>query len=71
MREAEDHHHVLVAGVGDGAGIDPRGQPGTGLSNLRERLAGFFGGAATLQLEERQPRGVCARIVITGGSDAP
>ncbi|MFT3820574.1 MAG: histidine kinase [Rubrivivax sp.] len=51
----------------DGAGIDPHGQPGTGLANLRERLTGFFSGAATLQLEERQPRGVCARIVITDG----
>ncbi|MFO1329845.1 MAG: histidine kinase [Rubrivivax sp.] len=48
----------------DGAGVDPTRAPGTGLSNLRERLAGFFGAGAELQLEERAPRGVCARIVV-------
>ena len=48
----------------DGAGIDPTRPSGTGLANLRERLAGFFGPGAELQLEERVPRGVCARIVV-------
>ena len=48
----------------DGAGIDPRSQPGTGLSNLRERLQGFFGPSAALVLEERQPQGLTARIIV-------
>lgn len=48
----------------DGAGIDPRSQPGTGLANLRERLQGFFGPAASLVLEERQPQGLMARIIV-------
>jgi signal transduction histidine kinase len=48
----------------DGAGIDPRREPGTGLVNLRERLLGFFGPGASLQLEERAPTGLRARIVV-------
>ncbi len=48
----------------DGAGIDPHRVPGTGLANLRERLAAAFGAGASLQLHERQPRGVCARIEL-------
>ncbi len=53
-----------VAVSDDGAGIDPHHTPGTGLANLRERLQGFFGPAAVLQLEERRPRGLCARIAV-------
>ena len=54
----------------DGAGIDPHKRPGgTGLANLRERLQGFFGAGASLQLEERVPRGLCARIVVEGAVD--
>jgi len=48
----------------DGVGMDPRAQPGTGLQNLRARLAAFFGSPATLQLDERSPRGLRAEIVI-------
>ncbi len=48
----------------DGAGIDPHRAPGTGLTNLRERLAGAFGADARLDLHERRPRGVCARIEL-------
>jgi hypothetical protein len=32
--------------------------------NLRERLLGFFGPGASLQLEERAPTGLRARIVV-------
>ena len=48
----------------NGAGIDPHRKAGTGLANLRERLQGAFGAGAVLQLEERQPQGLSARIVI-------
>jgi signal transduction histidine kinase len=48
----------------NGAGLDPRGQPGTGLRNLRERLHGVYGPAARLELEEASPRGLQARIVL-------
>jgi sensor histidine kinase YesM len=46
------------------AGIDPLRAPGLGLANLRERLAAGFGPGAELQIEERQPRGVRASIVV-------
>jgi signal transduction histidine kinase len=49
-----------------GVGLDPRAPPGMGLANLRARLHGFFGPAATLRLEENRPRGVRAEILIPG-----
>jgi signal transduction histidine kinase len=48
----------------NGAGMDPRCRPGTGLANLRERLHGVYGPAAALILEEQVPQGLCARIVV-------
>jgi two-component sensor histidine kinase len=62
--------HWLVVVNDDGAGLDPRHQPGTGLANLRERLLGFFGPGAALQLEERSPHGLGARIIIPDASPA-
>jgi LytS/YehU family sensor histidine kinase len=47
-----------------GAGMDPRVQPGTGLTNLRDRLAAFFGPGATLQLTEQAPHGLRAEMRI-------
>jgi len=60
--QAGDGWEVAVGD--DGAGIDPHRQPGTGLANLRERLQGFFGPGAALDLEAREPRGLTARIRI-------
>jgi LytS/YehU family sensor histidine kinase len=47
-----------------GAGMADLAQPGTGLNNLRARLAGFYGGTAELVLSEVQPHGLRAEIVI-------
>lgn len=52
----------------DGAGLDPHRRPGTGLANLRERLATLHGAAASLELEERSPRGVRARLQLPRAS---
>jgi hypothetical protein len=38
--------------------------PGTGLANLRGRLAAFYGGAARLELTEIEPHGLLAEILI-------
>jgi signal transduction histidine kinase len=47
-----------------GPGIhETAGGGGTGLANLRARLAGFFGGGAELQLHEVLPHGLKAEIV--------
>ena len=48
----------------DGAGMGEAAAPGTGLQNLRERLAAFYGGAARLELTELAPHGLLAEILI-------
>ena len=54
--------HVWVQD--DGVGIsETAGAGGTGLANLRARLAGFFGPQAELQLHEVLPHGLKAEIV--------
>ena len=54
--------------VGDsGAGMGDKVLPGTGIVNLRERIAAFFGPAARLELLEKPPHGLRAQIVF----DAP
>ncbi len=47
-----------------GVGMDAHAAPGTGLSNLQARLQGFFGSAATLQLQEHPPHGLRATITV-------
>ena len=48
----------------DGVGMGESSVPGTGLANLRERLAAFYGGAARLDLTEVAPHGLLAEILI-------
>ncbi|MEO8133651.1 MAG: histidine kinase [Betaproteobacteria bacterium] len=59
---------ALVVEVADtGANLDPAAAGGTGLSNIRERLATLYGNAARLVLEEQKPQGVVARIELPLG----
>ncbi|MFO0445504.1 MAG: sensor histidine kinase, partial [Betaproteobacteria bacterium] len=69
----EDGGHIQVTGrrtaegavltvADDGAGMAEHAQPGTGLRNLRERLAAFFGAQARLDLAEQSPRGLRATL---------
>ena len=64
---------LAVADTGIGLGpagdrprpVDPTARPasgGTGLANLRERLALTFGGDATLTLADHPPRGTLATL---------
>jgi len=48
----------------DGVGMSESAQPGTGLANLRERLAAFYGPAARLELAEVEPHGLLAEVLI-------
>ena len=48
-----------------GAGMHEHAQTGTGLANLRARLAATYGAAAELVLSEVRPHGLRAEIVIT------
>lgn len=57
---------TLQVGVADtGVGLRETSAPGTGLANLRERLAAFHGDGATLALTENAPHGVVATITWT------
>jgi two-component sensor histidine kinase len=54
----------------DGAGLNDSHPPGTGLRNLRERLAAVYGSGARLELSERVPHGVRAEIVLPARAQA-
>ena len=62
LRAADGAVHVAV--VDSGVGMSETAAAGTGLANLRERLAGFYAGAASLDLIEHPPHGLRACIVI-------
>ncbi|NJN52884.1 MAG: histidine kinase [Gammaproteobacteria bacterium] len=58
-------HHLLLTVADDGLGLhtDDTGSQ-TGLRNIRERLRGLYGDAATLRVSENQPHGFIATIQI-------
>ena len=47
-----------------GVGLASHAPAGTGLANLRDRQAAFYGGAAVLELHEVQPHGLRAEILL-------
>jgi LytS/YehU family sensor histidine kinase len=55
---------LRVAVSDTGMGLNPLAQPGTGLNNLRARLAAFFGPRAELVLEDQVPHGLRAEIRV-------
>ncbi len=61
---ARDGATLRLAVRDDGVGMNESSQPGTGLKNLRERLAAFYGDAARLEMTEVAPHGLLAEILI-------
>jgi sensor histidine kinase YesM len=59
-----DNATVRVWVLDTGVGLRDTAQPGTGLANLRQRLAAFFGSHAQVELSESAPSGVRAEIVF-------
>lgn len=55
---------VIVKVADTGEGFQPKPGGGVGLTNIRERLSTLYGKAASLSLEENQPRGVVATIAL-------
>ncbi|HEX7984076.1 MAG TPA: histidine kinase [Duganella sp.] len=56
--------------VGDsGVGMSETAQAGTGLSNLRSRLHGFYGADARLDLHEQAPHGMRAELHFQPGEE--
>jgi LytS/YehU family sensor histidine kinase len=51
-----------------GAGFTAAKGSGVGLANTRSRLAGIYGGRATLQLAADSPRGVVATLRLPIGA---
>jgi len=69
VRLQEQPDGRLQASVTDtGIGLRETARPGTGLANLRERLAAFYGDAARLVLDERPGGGVVASIEVPAGA---
>jgi signal transduction histidine kinase len=66
-----DDDGTLVLRVADtGAGLREGAPPGTGLANLRERLAMFYGADARLEIAENAPRGVVVTLRCPGAASA-
>ncbi|MDT7836854.1 sensor histidine kinase [Aquabacterium sp. OR-4] len=59
-----DDGTLLLRVADTGVGMAPTAAPGTGLANLRERLASVYGSSARLELTEVAPHGVCAEIRV-------
>ena len=59
---AQDAEGVHVWVTDPGVGMADNAQPGTGLTNLRARIAAFFGPGAELRLSEHVPQGLRAEI---------
>ncbi len=62
-RDAGDGRIRIVV-ADSGVGMDENARPGTGLRNVADRLRGFFGAAAELQLHEAKPHGLRAEIAF-------
>ena len=59
--DADGTLRLVVADTG--VGLRDSAAPGTGLANLRERLAMFFGAGARLDMAENVPHGVVVTLV--------
>jgi sensor histidine kinase YesM len=55
---------VTIAVSDDGVGLKETAREGTGLANLRQRLAAFYPSGAQLSLTDNVPRGLRAEIHI-------
>ena len=54
-----------------GVGMADSAVPGTGLNNLRERLAVFYGPGAALRLDAVMPQGLHAELRIPAAALSP
>jgi hypothetical protein len=55
---------LMIEVEDDGVGLRSEGGAGTGLRNLKARLALAYGDRASFELKPRRPDGVCARLCV-------
>lgn len=67
VEASERSGSVEVSVTDTGVGMGETAAPGTGLTNLRERLRVFFGDAAQLQMLDEPPHGLKAVIAFPKG----
>jgi LytS/YehU family sensor histidine kinase len=68
-RDADGSLRVWVRD--SGVGLAEAAQRGTGLKNLRERLAAFYGPGAVLRLGAATPQGLHAELCIPAAALSP
>jgi signal transduction histidine kinase len=71
IRAREDSGSVQIAVSDTGQGFQQSSGSGTGLANVRARLAALYGAAGELALDLNEARGVTARIRLPAGSPGP
>ena len=59
-----DGEVLRIAVADDGRGFQASSGGGTGLANIRARLAAVYGEAATLRLSENHPRGITSTLSL-------
>ncbi len=69
VRATRNNADLQLTVVDSGRGMAATAGSGTGLSNIRSRLALLYGNAAALSLSRVQPRGVAATITIPASAD--
>jgi len=67
IRATREGDRLTLSVLDDGGGLDPDfdvvSSPGVGLSNTRSKLSQIYNGAASLDIRNREPRGV--EVVVT------
>ena len=59
-----EDRRIKVTVADTGVGLRDSGGTGSGLANLRARLAGLYGDAGSLAFEANAPRGIRATITV-------
>ena len=69
IRAETEGENLRIEVIDSGLGFHSGRDPGTGLTNIRERLESLYDGNGRLVLEENRPTGVKARIEVPYGAD--
>lgn len=65
VKARREDQWVHVSVTDSGVGMSETAAPGTGLANLQQRLTGFYGADASLELSDNSPTGLRAELRFT------